>query len=105
MIDEDQWFIKCAFVLQPVGSPRFSIRLALKALSHVSLGHRPRNSNRRVKSALKARFNRAGSDSRFQRWCLGNHKSWGDAPGFRVECCAFGAKHMRFSKKRGEDGL
>ena len=98
-------FIERVFVLQPCWSPRFSIRLALKALSHVSLGHRPRNSNRRVKSALKARFNRAGSDSRFQRWCLGNHKSWGDAPGSCVECCAFGAERALFEKARGEDGL
>jgi len=39
------------------------------ALLHESLGHRPRNSNRPVNEALKARFNwvRAGVESRFQR--------------------------------------
>jgi hypothetical protein len=50
------------------------ICLAPKAQFATSLGQRPRNSNRRVTQALKARFNpaldrtREGSESRFQRW-------------------------------------
>src|SRR5207245_11747156 len=35
---------------------KLRVRLAPKALFHGSLGHRPRNSNRRVNEALKARF-------------------------------------------------
>jgi hypothetical protein len=36
---------------------KLRVRLAPKALFHGSLGHRPRNPNRPVNKALKARFN------------------------------------------------
>jgi hypothetical protein len=33
--------------------------------------------------ALKAHFNGAGNELRFQRWCLGNHKSQGASDGWQ----------------------
>ncbi len=89
----------CVRCYNLVGSPRFSIRLALKALSHVSLGHHPRNSNRHVKSALKARFNRAESDSRFQRGCLGTINP-GAMPQAFALIAAPSALNVRFWKNR-----
>jgi hypothetical protein len=73
--------------------------LAPKALSHDSLGQRPRNSITQINQALKARFsearcidgtkmNRAFSASAF--WGTANP---GATPQVRGERRAFGAKH------------
>jgi hypothetical protein len=43
------------------------IHLALKAVSHISLGTSPQDLKPPRKPALKARFNSTANDSRFQR--------------------------------------
>ncbi len=44
--------------------------------------------------ALKAHFSGTGNESRFQRWCLGNHKSPGRCPRPAVNAAPLGAKHI-----------
>src|SRR5438045_8892515 len=93
-----------------------SICSAPKALSHPEPGASAQGSDCPANQALKVRLNlvarptRGGSESRFQRWRLGEfYESWGAAQKVRHresvlwrtwgECSAFGAKHVRFVSK------
>ena len=87
------------FVKRTQGCRLAAICLALTAHIHTSLWHRPRMPVV-LQPALKTRFNPATTKqerrkSRFQRLRLGHPlNTWGAAPGWPSDDCAFGANHM-----------
>src|SRR6266576_6292633 len=96
-IDKDQRVhIGCSFRATTSFVSLFSIRLAPKALFHISLGASPQEFKSPRKPALKERFTGVGNDSRFQRWCLGTMNP-GAMPQACDECSAFGANTYPFS--------